>query len=153
MRVVSRAWINSWFELKLIISLIHSAWIELELNWKILNWNWIGIENLNWPELIDFNSAPYFSSLINIFVWHSIERAVWQTIPSQAGMIKQTHMHHPSTGYAGVFGHEGLTITLRYFQSESSGLTHEVLVTYKGQQLLSFLWWHIASDDSLPIIW
>ena len=83
----------------------NSAWIELELNWKILNWNWIGIESLNWSELINsINSTPHVKRLNIFLVCHIKEIIVWQAIP-----CKQAHPHAPlcvpSVGSAGVFGH------------------------------------------------
>ena len=99
----------------------NSAWIELELNWKILNWNWIGIESLNWSELINsINSTPHFTRS-NIFcIYHIMEIVVWRAIP-----CKQAYPHAPlcvpSMGSAGVFGHKEITITSidrsRYYYS------------------------------------
>ena len=66
-----RARINSWIELELIINSIqfNSAWIELELNWKILNWNWkpelIGIDQFN--QFI-FISTPHFTWLSTFYM-------------------------------------------------------------------------------------
>ena len=110
-------------ELELIINSIQFSmnWIGIELkDFELeLNWNWklelIGIDQFN---QFNFNSTPYFTRL-NIFcICLIMEIAVWQAIS-----WKQTYPHAPlcvpSMGSAGVFGHEGLTITsitLRYFQ-------------------------------------
>ena len=118
----SRARINSWIELELIINSIQFSmnWIGIELKDFELEFNW------NWkPELIRidqfnqfiFNSTQHFTRLA-FFLWHIMQIAVWQAM---AAMIKQAYPHAPcsSMGSAEVFGPEGLTIssiTLRYYQ-------------------------------------
>ena len=90
---LSRARINSWIELELIINSIQFSinWIGIELkDFELeLNWNWksvlIGIDQFN--QFI-FNSTPNFTKL-NFFVCHIMEIAVWQAI-----LCKHTHMLH-----------------------------------------------------------
>ena len=43
---------KKWIELELNWKILNPIWIGIELNWKILNPTWIGIE-LNWKKWID----------------------------------------------------------------------------------------------------
>ena len=135
--------------------------IQHELNWMILNWNWIGIESRNWSEL--FNSINSFSiqlliyNVKHFFVWHIMEIAVWQATPWGLQWLSKQCPHAPlcvpSMGSAGVFGHEGLTITsitliyLLWFNSLGLGDQQ------RSSKLITPLWCHIAWENSLMIIW
>ena len=142
--IFTRARINSWIELELIINSIQFSmnWIGIELKDSELelNWNWkpelIGIDQFN--QFI-FNSTPHFTWLSTFFICHIMEIVVWQAIP-----CKQAYPHAPlcvpSMGSAGVFGHKGITITsitLRYFQCFNSLVMKSFFVTQKDHQLIS----------------
>ena len=111
--VPSRARINSWIELELIINSIQFSmnWIGIELkDFELeLNWNWkpqlIGIDQFS--QFI-FNSTPHFTRL-NFFVCHIMEIVVWQAIPCEQA-YPNAPLCVPSMWSAGVFGHQGMTI-------------------------------------------
>ena len=115
--VKSRARINSWIELELMINSIQFSmnWIGIELkDFELeLNWNWkpqlIGIDQFN--QFI-FNSTPHFTRL-NFFVCHIMEIVVWQAIPCKQA-YPNAPLCVPSMGSAGVFGHQGM-VPSHYF--------------------------------------
>ena len=129
--------------------------IQHELNWNWIERFWIGIESLNWSELI--NSINSFSIQRPIlqgqtfFVYHIMEIVVWRAIP-----CKQAYPHAPlcvpSMGSAGVFGHKEITITsitLRYFQCFNS----LVMKSWWPRKIINLLVPYNATLHQIIVYW